>query len=495
MCSINLIFPHQLFRESPLLKNKRKTYIIEESLFFKQYNFHQQKIAFHRASMKYYQTYLEEKNTSTHYIDSNEDIADIRKLLKHLAQNSVSTISYLDTTDNWLEKRITATAKKHDLTIQKHESRLFLNSIDDIKAYFYAKGKFYQTDFYTNQRKERNILLEKDNSPVGGKWTFDSDNRKKYPKKKTPPKVIFPKENTFYNEAKNYTKKHYKENYGQLNEDINYPCTYEEAEKWLTDFLETRFKDFGPYEDAIVSEEHFLHHSLLTPMLNVGLITPQQIIDKSLDHASKNDIPINSLEGFLRQVMGWREFMRGVYELKGVEERTKNFWNFDRKIPKAFWEGTTGIPPVDETIKKVLKTGYCHHIERLMVLGNFMLLCEFDPDEVYRWFMELFIDAYDWVMVPNVYGMSQFADGGIMSTKPYISGSNYIMKMSNYPKGDWQDIWDALFWRFLYMQKEFFSKNPRMNMLVKSFEKWPQQKKEDYLNRAKNYLISISVQE
>ena len=162
------------------------------------------------------------------------------------------------------------------------------------------------------------------------------------------------------------------------------------------------FQQFGIYEDAIVTKEYILHHSVLTPMLNTGLLTPQQVLEKVLSEAAKHNIPLNSLEGFVRQIMGWREFIRIVYEREGTKQRTTNYWQFKRKIPESFWTGTTGILPIDETIKKVLKTGYCHHIERLMVLGNFMLLCEFDPDEVYRWFMELFIDSYDWVMVPNV---------------------------------------------------------------------------------------------
>ena len=165
--------------------------------------------------------------------------------------------------------------------------------------------------------------------------------------------------------------------------------------------------------------------------MNVGFISPNKVISRSIDFSNKNNIPINSTEGFVRQILGWREFIRGVYISKGSYERSLNFWKFKRKIPVSFYTGNTGIEPIDISIKKVLKTGYLHLIERLMVLGNFMLLCEFDPDEVYRWFMELFIDSYDWVMVPNVYGMSQFADGGLMSTKPYISGSNYIYKMSD----------------------------------------------------------------
>jgi deoxyribodipyrimidine photolyase-related protein len=182
-----------------------------------------------------------------------------------------------------------------------------------------------------------------------------------------------------------------------------------------------------------------------------------------------------------------------VYEREGTKQRTTNYWQFKRKIPTSFWTGDTGIAPIDSTIKKILKTGYAHHIERLMVLGNFMLLCEFDPDEVHKWFMEMFIDAYDWVMVPNVYGMTQFADGGLMTTKPYISGSNYLSKMSDYEKGTWQPIWDGLFWRFMHVHRDFFLQNPRIGMLVKTFDKMPEEKRQAHLHAADNYLQSLDT--
>jgi deoxyribodipyrimidine photolyase-related protein len=259
----------------------------------------------------------------------------------------------------------------------------------------------------------------------------------------------------------------------------------------LQGFLEQRFHEFGAYEDAIVKEEHFLNHSLLSPLINVGLLSPSDVINKAIAYAETHEVPINSTEGFVRQILGWREFIRGVYEVKGTEERTKNFWQFSRKIPKSFYTGTTGIQPVDDVISKVLKTGYAHHIERLMVLGNFMVLCEFDPDEVYKWFMELFIDAYDWVMVPNVYGMSLYADGGLMSTKPYISSSNYIMKMSNYAKGDWQDTWDGLFWSFMDKHSDFFSSNPRLGMLLGNLNRMNQETKETHFKNASQFLKAL----
>jgi len=491
MSKTGIIFPHQLFENNILISKCDTIYLVEEILFFKQYNFHKRKIAFHRASMKFYERFLQSKNIKVVYIDSSSELADIRNLIAYLKTQVINSFEYVDTTDCWLEQRISKTCNIHQVNKTKHATPLFLNSFDEIEAYFLNKKRMFQTDFYKHQRKSRTILLEKNNNPVGGKWSFDEENRLKYPKGKTPPKVNFLEQTEFFTEAIAYTNKYFPNNYGKLNTDFVYPTTFTESKNWLQTFLKSRFSEFGAYEDAIVANENILHHSVLTPMLNAGLLTPQFIIDEALQYANDEKIPLNSVEGFIRQMIGWREFIRAVYELKGSEERTKNYWGFTRKIPASFWNGTTGIEPLDITIKKVLETGFCHHIERLMVLGNFMLLCEFDPDEVYRWFMELFIDAYDWVMVPNVYGMCQFADGGVMATKPYISGSNYLIKMSDYKKGVWQQIWDGLFWRFMDTHRDFFLQNPRLGMLVRTFDKMPETKQQNHLKHANQFLDSL----
>jgi deoxyribodipyrimidine photolyase-related protein len=214
-----------------------------------------------------------------------------------------------------------------------------------------------------------------------------------------------------------------------------------------------------------------------------------QIVNACIQFAREKQVSLNSLEGFIRQIIGWREFIRGIYVYKGTEERTTNFWKFYKEIPASFYNGSTGIEPIDITIKKLLDTGYNHHIERLMILGNFMLLCEYNPDRVYQWFMEMYIDAYDWVMVPNIYGMSQFADGGLMATKPYISGSSYVLKMSNFKKGEWCEIWDALFWHFMNRQRNFFLSNPRLGMLIKTYDTM----KEDKKQRIKSIVENIQA--
>lgn len=490
MREVALIFPHQLFKDSPVLKLNVPIFLVEEWLFFNQYKFHKHKLAFHRATMKFYESYLKAHGQHINYIEARDQRNDVRFLIKSLQEQGVEKFHYCDVVDNWLEKHIISSTDESARSV--YDSPLFINTDEDLKQFFRKdKKSFFQTSFYKKERKRLNVLMVH-GDPEGGKWTYDSDNRKKYPKGKTPPKVSFPEMNKYYEEAKTYVENHYSENYGDLETAvIRYPSTYEEAEIWMQDFFKSRFHEFGPYEDAIVDHESFLNHSVLSPLINIGFIAPLEVVQKAINYGYNNEVPLNSIEGFVRQIIGWREFIRGMYIAKGSEARTKNYWNAYRKIPKSWYTGKTGVAPIDITIRKINKTAYAHHIERLMVLGNFMVLCEFDPNEVYQWFMELFIDAYDWVMVPNVYSMSLYADGGFFATKPYISSSNYLSKMSNYKKGDWQKIWDGLFWRFMDKHRDFFLKNPRLGMLIRTFDKMSPKKKTMHLENAEAYLKQL----
>jgi deoxyribodipyrimidine photolyase-related protein len=243
--------------------------------------------------------------------------------------------------------------------------------------------------------------------------------------------------------------------------------------------------NFGAYQDAISIVDSTLFHSVLTPMLNTGLLTPGEVLDEVL---GAQGVPLNSLEGFVRQLIGWREFMRAAYVVKGRTQRTSNFWKHERPLPESFWSATTGIDPVDTVVRRVLQHAYAHHIERLMILGNFMQLCGFRPDDVYRWFMELFIDAYDWVMVPNVYGMGLYADGGMISTKPYVAGSNYVRKMSNFKPGAWCETWDGLFWSFIASHRDFFASNTRIGAIVGQLDRMSPERYRAHRLHAETFL-------
>lgn len=511
--AVTLIFPHQLFKKHPALKAGREIYLVEEYLFFRQFNFNKQKLVLHRASMKFYESHLVSKGYQVKYIDSTSPESGIIELIKKLKASSIDEIHFADPVDNYLQRRIKETAETEAVGEVQYETPYFLNPLAEADSFFSGKKSYFQADYYIWQRKKHKVLLEADGKPLGGKWSLDADNRGRFPTKEFIPPLSTFAPDKFTTEARSYVDKNFADNYGSSAAPFStgadgkttnaktgngreefYAVTFDQADQALSAFLKDRFRNFGIYEDAMVSAVPVLYHSMLSAMINIGLLTPREVIDEAISYASMNEIPLNSIEGFIRQIMGWREFIRIVYEKEGSFQRKRNYWGFTRKIPAAFWTGDTGIQPIDIVIKKSLQNGYAHHIERLMVIGNFFLLCEFDPDEVYRWFMEMYVDAYDWVMVPNVYGMTQFADGGLMTTKPYISGSNYLLKMGNWEKGNWQAIWDGLFWRFMHVHRSFFLNNPRLGMLVHMYDKMDDQKKNDHLKHSTDYLTSLDLQ-
>lgn len=484
---VTLVFPHQLHKTHPAISKGRPVWLIEDELYFTQYKFHKQKLVLHSASMKYYEQGLIDAGYKVHYIGFSEAALD--RVFQKLTDTNMKAVHYADTTDYLLERRLARYSAKHKIALKKYASPNFLTTTDEIDEMFRKERKYFMATFYQKQRRRLNILMEGD-QPVGGKWSFDAENRKRIPTGLKLPDHYKPVQNDFVKEAIRYVEKNFSSNYGNT-ESFAWPTTHAEAEKVLIDFLQNRMHQFGEYEDAIVKNQSVLFHSILTPALNIGLLSPEQILDTLFKFHRKEKYPLNSLEGFVRQVIGWREFMRVVYLREGVKERTSNHFQFSRTIPESFYTGTIGIEPIDNTIKKILETGYCHHIERLMILGNFMHLCGFHPNEVYRWFMELFIDAYDWVMVPNVYGMSQYADGGLITTKPYVSGSNYVLKMSDYTKGPWCEIWDALYWSYMDQHKEPFSKNQRMSMIVNLVKKMDAAKLKNHRQLAEGFLKQL----
>lgn len=483
-----ILFPHQLFEDNPLLQRVSRVYLLEEYLFFRHFPFHKGKLAYHRSSMKFYCDYLRNKGVQVRYIETSDSLSDIREFIPFLGKNGVREILYIDPVDDWLSTRLKEAAEDADLILHELDSPMFLNSKEELSGYFEKKKRLRQTDFYIKQRKKRDILVDELSHPLEGKWTFDTENRSRYPAKRVPPVFHYPAPNSYSREAASYVDTHFPENPGKLTDSYRYPITFDETRQWIDQFLNERFEAFGRYQDAMLATGSNLHHSIISPMMNSGLITPDQLIRSVLSFSREHKVPISSLEGFIRQVLGWREFLRGVYQFRGRFQRSRNYWGFNRPMPTTFWDGTTGIEPVDGVIRKTLDTGYAHHIERLMVLGNFMLLCEISPDQVYHWFMSLYIDAYDWVMVPNVYGMSQYADGGLMSTKPYFSSSNYLRKMSDYKSGDWEEVWDGLFWRFMDLHRAELGKNPRLRMLIATYDKMAPERRSSHLENARNYL-------
>ena len=491
-----LVFPHQLFADHPALAHKPDVVaIIEDNLLFgdRQYPtaFHKQKIWFHRTSMTRYANSLRENGISVKYVDHNEELGALRSFVSSFAADGGSKILVAEPHDFMLEKRLDALCERHQLEQVRVPTPMFLNSSDENRRYRDGKTRWFMADFYKHQRRRLDILMDGD-QPVGGKWSFDHDNRKKVPKKLLMSIPNLPEHlaDDIDEAARIHVNTHYRDNPGNI-ETLLYPTSHDAAAQWLTRFIEQRFQRFGDYEDAIVQGESFLWHSVLTPMLNSGLLTPKQVLDAALNAPKTHEIPLNSIEGFVRQILGWREFIRATYEDLGGTMRTSNHWGHHRPLSSRFYDATTGVDPVDDVIQRVLHTGYCHHIERLMVLGGFMFLCEIDPNEIYRWFMEMFVDSYDWVMVPNVYAMSQHADGGLITTKPYFSGSAYIRKMGNYKPGPWTAIWDGLYWRWILKNSPSLAKNPRWAMMCAMGRRMSDEKKAEHLHHAETFLKTL----
>jgi (6-4)DNA photolyase len=481
-----VIFPHQLFKKSPVIEPKSMIFLVEAPRYFNEFNFHKKKLVLHRASMKAYENYLKEKGFTVHYIPFNK----YESLFQQLKKKKFTELHYIDPVDISFEDKFITKLNRAIQEIICYETPAFLSSIEWLESVFKKSDHYRMYPFYVKQRKRLDILLTKSGDPIGGKWSFDKENRQPLPKNIEIPEIWQPEPNEFIEEALIYVDKYFGKNPGTT-ENFLYPINFTDAQSWLNDFLKKRFEFFGAYQDAILIDDDFLFHSVLSPLLNIGLLTPEDVINKALAYADKHKTPINSVEGFARQIIGWREFVRAVYIFEEKKQRRKNYFRNNRKLPKSFWEATTDIKPIDDTINKVLDIAYVHHIERLMVLGNFMLLCEFKPNEVYKWFMELFIDAYDWVMVPNVYGMSQFADGGLMTTKPYLSSSNYICNMSNYSKNEWSTIWDALYWHFLHKYQKKLKTIPRMQMNYFVFDKMDKNTLNKHLKIARSFLKSL----
>ena len=486
--TLRLILGNQLFPlEMQNIEDGETVFMCEDSGLCTYEKHHKSKIALFFNAMRSFRDSLEAANIDCIYYDFNNKFEDsyIKKLSSEIKDNNFSCIRFFEIEDKPFENEIMQMISDLDIKCEVLNTPMFLDSRESFKDFVGDKKFLLQANYYKKARKEMDILIENE-KPVGGKWSFDDENRKKLPKGYLIPKLPVIKERDDSDEISNFINTEFNDHPGNINN--IFPYTTEQALDWLDTFFEERFKDFGPYEDAIFMGEHFQLHSALSSSMNLGIITPQQIITKAKDYAEANDIPLNSLEGFVRQIIGWREFIRGIYQNFSEKMINSNYWNHNRKLSEAWYTGDTGIEPLDDAIKGALEFGYTHHINRLMVLASIMNMSRIHPSEIYKWFMEMFVDSSEWVMVPNVFGMGTFADGGIFATKPYISGSSYILRMSNFKKGDWCEIVDGLYWKFIEDNKEFFAKNPRLSLMIRALDKLDQERKLRIFKAAETFI-------
>ena len=415
-----IILPHQLFHKKYLPKNIKKIILWEHPQYFTKYNFNKKKLILHRASMKHYYDYLKKNKYNIQYINFNKTPTYKKATLF----DPIDKIKIPNTT--------------------LIESPNFLLTKENYDAYKKKKGDSYMFHwFYLWGKKIVDIIPN-----VKSK---DKENRKKLPKDIDIPDMPKNSNKKYIQSAIKYVNKHFKNNYGDT-ENFLFPISHATAKKWLKDFIKKRFENFGKYQDAIDKENDFLFHSYLSTSINIGLLNPLEIIDEI---RKVKGIPMNSYEGYIRQLF-WREYQRYCYMY--FDFSNKNYFGNKKKITKEWYDGTTGIDPIDDCIEKGFHQGYLNHIQRLMIVGNFMNLSGMNPMDGFKWFIEFSCDSYDWVMYQNVLDMAFCVtgarqNGGTMA-KPYISSSNYIIKMSNYKKGDWSEKWDTLYHNFIKNNKK-----------------------------------------
>ena len=492
MKDIFIVLGNQLF--DPLyLKNYKfcKIFMAEDLGLCTYEKHHKLKILHFLSSMRSYNDLLKSKGFETDYYDCKNNFSDKYedKLRKSIKESKPKRVFSFEVEDKPFEKKLNKIVKEIGLERVIITSPMFLNSRDDFKKYLENKKKPLMANYYKMSRIKFDLLV-KDEKPVGGKWSFDKDNRKKLPQTVKLPKRLVASETKHTKVLKKFINTTF-ENHPGNTENFWLPTTHKESTEWLDDFLIEKLNLFGDYEDAVSQRDNILFHSALSPLINSGLITPEKIVDRL--KKLKTKVNLNSLEGYIRQVIGWREFMRGIYQNYSTEMEKGNFFKHKRKFKKEWYSGETGIPPLDHSIKNALKYGWTHHIERLMVLSSLMNLCEIEPKQVYKWFMEMFIDSSEWVMVPNVYGMGLFSDGGIFATKPYICGSSYYLKMMDFKKGEWCETVDGLYWRFINKNRKFFSSNPRLNMMVSVYDKMKNERKKKILSKAEAFITQFTT--
>ena len=409
-----LILPNQLF-EKKYLDKKFEYLIYEHPDFFTKYNFNKKKLILHRASMKYYFDYLKKLKFKVKYLEFDKDLPD-------------EDYNYFDPINKMKIKGVMI------------ESPNFILTKELFEKYRIKTDKFLFTNFYMWSKKELNLYPDLKSK--------DKMNRERYKEGIKIPEIPSNKPDQDYiDEAIKYVEKHFSKNYGNSDNFI-FPISHKTAKKWVKDFFKKRINNFGPYQDFVKQGEYYMYHSLLSTSINIGLLNPLEIIDDLKKIKSK--VPVNSFEGFLRQLF-WREYQRYTYI---YVDWNVNYIGNKKKLSKKWYTGKLGIPPVDDLITSGFDTGYIHHIGRLMFVGNFMNLSGISPKEGFKWFMEFSCDSYEWVMYQNVYDMVFFCTGGKTMRKPYVTSSNYILKMSDYKKGDWSEKWNELYNKFLKKNKK-----------------------------------------
>ncbi len=477
--------------------------VMQEQTYVKH---HIQKIVGFFMAMRNFAEELKQENHQIIYlkIDDENNLQSFKKNIQQGINNHlIEKFEYQLPDEYRLDEQLKEICKDLEIKYSVIDTEHFYTKRHDVKDFFSGKKQYLMESFYRDMRKKHQLLVNKDLEPFGDKWNFDHENRKKYDGKyslKAP--LLFKKDVTEIVKSLADSKVQY---FGNIkSKEYPYPTSRKEALDVLKYFCKELLPNFGRYEDAMLKEHYTLFHSCLSFSLNLKMISPKEVVNQVIDawQANKIEIDIAQVEGFVRQVIGWREYMRGIYWDQMPDFSTKNYLNNNNDLPSWFWNGKVKMNCLNYSINNSLDHAYAHHIQRLMVIGNFALLIGAKPKEVDDWYLGVYADAIEWVQITNTRGMSQFADGGLIGSKPYVASANYINKMSNYCKGCVYDKdkrhgenacpFNSLYWNFYIQHEDKLKKNPRIGMMYRLIEKMEKSEIEAILKQADIYLSNLN---
>lgn len=474
--------------------------VMEEATYVKH---HPKKIAFLFAAMRHFAIELEEKNIKVRYIKLNDpkNTGSLTGELKRAIDDlNITNIIVTEPGEYRIKQMMESWQKSLGILVEIRPDTRFLCSTQEFNAWALGKKQLVMEYFYRIMRKKHHILMEQNGTPTGGKWNYDKENRKPPSKNLKSPTRISHKKSDILKQVLLLVEKEFSSNFGDL-EPFHYAVTRKQAIIELEDFIERILPNFGDYQDAMVKGEAFLNHSLLSSYINAGLILPIEVCQKAQEAYLKGKVPINAAEGFIRQILGWREYIRGVYWLKMPQYGELNYLEANEPLPNFYWGSKTKMACISEVIKHTRKYSYSHHIQRLMVTGNFALIAGLDVKQVQEWYLAVYSDAYEWVEMPNTLGMALFGDAGILGSKPYAASGKYINKMSNFCKDCFykpEDLlnknacpFNSLYWNFIACNRKKLENNHRLFYVYNIWDKFDQSKQKAIQVKASEIIASM----
>lgn len=472
----------QLSSLAELERSETVILMIESLQRARQLPYHKQKLTFIWSAMRHFAIELQEKGYTVDYYQTQERFGPA--LSQHLEKYQPNQIRLMESAEYGGSGRLSDLIKRHNIDLEITPNNMFLSHKTEFAKWAKGKKTLLMETFYRRMRRQTGLLMD-DDDPTGGDWNYDKQNRQTPPRNHQFPELPTYEPDPITREVVDFVESEFPNHFGNLAE-FWLPVTRQDADHFFEDFLDQRLDLFGPYEDAMVKGERALYHSLLSSLINIGLLDPLELCRQAENRYRQGRARLNSVEGFIRQIIGWREYMYQIYQWQMPGYLETNHFEADIPLPDFYWTAETDMLCVADAVKTLQTYGVNHHIQRLMVTGNLALIAGFNPQQVNEWYWLAYIDAYEWVVSPNVLGMALYADGGMLATKPYAASANYINKMSNYCKscaynhrqaiGENACPFNSLYWDFLARNQTQLNQNSRMNLVMANLKKQDQEK-------------------